>query len=77
VRHDRSQRKKGPRHADPTPQEISARAADMQAKHMASRLAEPPRTYRSVREMMLFRVERSHELKDDSLEEPLDNCGDA
>jgi hypothetical protein len=76
VRHDRSQRKKGKRHADPTPQEIAARAAEMRARHMANRLAEPPRTYRTVTETVLFRVERSHELKNDPLEELLDNFGD-
>jgi hypothetical protein len=76
VRHDRSKRKKGPRHGDPTPKEIAARAAEMRAKHMASRLAEPPKTYRTFTEMVLFRVERSHELKNDLLEELLDNFGD-
>jgi hypothetical protein len=76
VRHDRSQRKKGKRHADPTPQEISARAAEMRAKHIATRMAEPPRTYRTVTETVMFRVERSREMRNDPLEELLDNCGD-
>ena len=48
----------------------------MRAKHMENRLAEPPRTYRTATEMVLFRVERSHELKNDPLEELLDNFGD-
>ena len=76
VRHDRSQRKKGKRHADPTPDEISARAAEMRAKHMAARMAEPPRAYRTVTETVMFRVERSHDLRNDPLEELLDNFGD-
>jgi len=76
VRHDRSKRKKGKRHADPTPKEISARTAEMRAKHMATRMAEPPRTYRTVRETVMFRVERSREMRNDPLEELLDNCGD-
>ncbi len=76
VRHDRSQRKKGKRHADPTPKEIFARTAEMRAKHMATRMAEPPRTYRTFRETVMFRVERSREMRNDPLEELLDNCGD-
>ncbi len=76
VRHDRSQRKKGKRHADPTPKEIFARTAEMRAKHMATRMAEPPRTYRTFRESVMFRVERSREMRNDPLEELLDNCGD-
>lgn len=76
VRHDRSKRKKGKRHADPTPKEIFARTAEMRAKHMATRMAEPPRTYRTVRETVMFRVERSREMRNDPLEELLDNCGD-
>ena len=76
VRHDRSQRKKGKRHADPTPEEISARAAEMRAKHMAGRIAEPPRAYRTVTETLMFRVERFREMRSDPLEELLDNCGD-
>lgn len=77
VRHDRSQRKKGKRHADPTPKEIAARAAEMRAKHMANRRAEPPRTYRTVTETVIFRIERSREMRNDPLEELLDNCGDS
>ena len=77
VRHDRSQRKKGKRHADPTPKEIAARAAEMRAKHMAHRRAEPPRTYRTVTETVIFRIERSREMRNDPLEELLDNCGDS
>ena len=77
VRYDRSQRKKGKRHADPTPKEIAARAAEMRAKHMAHRRAEPPRTYRTVTETVIFRIERSREMRNDPLEELLDNCGDS
>ena len=77
VRHDRSKRKKGPRHGDPTPKEISSRAAEMRAKHMATRMAEPPRTYRTVTETVIFRIERSREMRNDPLEELLDNCGDS
>jgi hypothetical protein len=39
-------------------------------------LAEPPRAYRTVTETVMFRVERSHDLRNDPLEELLDNFGD-
>lgn len=77
LRLDRSKRKKGPRHADPTPEEIRQRCAEERAKHMQRRLAEPPnKTYqRSESDFVRFRLE-SYEIRDDALEQLMDNFGD-
>lgn len=77
LRLDRSLRKKGPRHADPTPAEIRQRCAELKAEHMRRRMAEPrDKTYqRSESDYVRFRLE-SHEMGDDALEQLLDNFGD-
>ena len=76
VRLDRSARKKGPRHADPTPGEIAAQCAEIRARHMDARRNEPVRAYRTATDMIQFRIERSQELQNDPLEELMDNFGD-
>lgn len=77
LRLNRSKRKKGPRHGDPTPDEIRQRCAEIRAQHMAQRLAEPEdRVYRrSETDFVRFRLETS-EIGDDALEQLLDNFGD-
>jgi len=77
LRLDRSKRKKGPRHGDPTPEEIRRRCAEIRAQHMAQRLAEPAdRVYRrSETDFVRFRFE-SAEIRDDDLEQLMDNFGD-
>jgi hypothetical protein len=77
LRLDRSLRKKGPRHADPTPAEIRQRCDELKAEHIRRRLAEPrDKTYqRSESDYVRFRLE-SHEMGDDALEQLLDNFGD-
>lgn len=76
LRLDRSQRKKGPRHSDPTPDEIAQRCAEIRAKHLEARRNEQPRTYRTVTEMVQFRLERSIAPESDPLEDLMDNFGD-
>lgn len=78
LRLDRSTRKKGPRHRDPTPEEIAAACAALREKHMAERRAEPAsRTYRtSETDLVSFRLQRSHEIRTDSLEQLIDDLGD-
>ena len=78
LRLDRSKRKKGPRHADPTPAEIRQRCAELRAKHLADRMAEPAdRTYRkSETDFVRFRLEPSTERGDDALERLMDDYGD-
>lgn len=76
LRLDRSQRKKGPRHGDPTPDEIAKRCAEIRAKHLEARRNESPRVYRTVTEMVQFRLERAIDVEGDPLEELLDNFGD-
>lgn len=78
LRLDRSTRKKGPRHKDPTPEEIAAACAALREKHLAERRAEPAsRVYRtSETDLISFRVQRSHEIRTDSLEQLIDDLGD-
>lgn len=76
LRLDRSLRKKGPRHADPTPDEIAKACAEIRARHLEARRNESPRAYRTTSEMIQFRLERSSELTDDPLESLLDNFDD-
>lgn len=78
LRLDRSTRKKGPRHSDPTPEEIAAACAALRAKHLAERRAEPAsRTYRTTEmDLISFRLQRSHEIRTDSLEQLIDDLGD-
>ena len=76
LRLDRSQRKKGPRHSDPTPEEIAQRCAEIRAKHLETRRNESPRIYRTASEMVQFRLERSIGPESDPLEELMDNFGD-
>lgn len=77
LRLDRRLRKKGPRHADPTPAEIRQRCAELRAEHIRRRMAEPrDKTYqRSESDYVRFRLE-SYEVRDDALEQLLDNFGD-
>ena len=77
LRLDRSKRKKGPRHRDPTPAEIAAACAALRAKHLADRAAEPTtRVYRSSpAELISFRFQRSQELLPDSVEQLIDDMG--
>jgi len=74
---DRSLRKKGKRHADPTPAEIAAQCAAMKAKHLKQRLHEPPRAYRTRLDMIQFRLERTVDIDRDPLEDWIDNAGRA
>lgn len=76
LRLDRRTRKKGPRHKDPTPQQIAAACAEIRARHMEMRRCEPERTYRKNDEYVRFRLERSSELSSDPLEDLIDNFGD-
>lgn len=77
LRLDRSKRRKGPRHGDPTPEEIRQRCAEIRAKHLAQRLAEPAdRVYRrSECDFVRFRFDAC-EHGDDPLEQLMDNFGD-
>lgn len=77
LRLDRRLRKKGKRHADPTPAEIAARCAAMRAKHLEQRLHEPPRAYRTRSDMIQFRLERTVDIDRDPLEDWIDNAGGA
>lgn len=78
LRLDRSTRKKGPRHRDPTPEEIAAACASLREKHLADRRAEPAtRSYRTTEiDLISFRLQRSHEICSDSLEQLIDDLGD-
>jgi hypothetical protein len=77
LRLDRSQRKKPKRHGDPTPEQIAAACAELRAKHIQQRMAEPEdRTYRSVHEFVRFKVEQSRDRRADPLEELMDNFAD-
>lgn len=76
LRHDRSLRKKGPRHRDPTAAEIAAACAALRAKHLEARRNEPPRVYRTESEHITFRVERASQIDSDPLEELLGNFDD-
>ena len=78
LRLDRSKRKKGPRHGDPTPDEIRQRCAALRAKHLADRLSEPAdKTYRKTEnDFIRFRLDAPQERGDDALEQLLDNFGD-
>ena len=76
LRLDRSLRKKGRRHADPTPEEIARACAEIRARHAETRRAEAPRTYRTVHEMVQFRIDRATSIDGDPLEELIDNFGD-
>lgn len=75
-RMDRSQRKKGPRHRDPTPDEIAAACAQYRAEHLEARRNEPDRQYRKSDEYVRFRFERSRDTPGDPLEDLIDNFGD-
>lgn len=76
LRLDRSKRRKGPRHKDPTPEEIAAACAAIRARHLEARRNEPDRVYRKHDEYVRFRVERASELSSDPLEDLIDNFGD-
>jgi len=78
LRLDRSKRKKGPRHGDPTPAEIRQRCAAIRAKHLADRLAEPAdKAYRKTEtDFVRFRLEQSPERGDDALERLMDDYCD-
>lgn len=76
LRLDRSKRKKGPRHADPTPAEIAKRCAEIRERHAEQRRNEPPRTYRTTHEMVAYRLERSVHIDNDPLEQLLDDFFD-
>ena len=78
LRLDRSKRKKGPRHADPTPAEIRQRCAELKAKHLADRLAEPAdKAYRKTEtDFIRFRFDAPQERGDDALERLMDDFGD-
>lgn len=76
LRLDRSQRKKGPRHKDPTPEDIAAACAAIRARHLEDRRNEPDRAYRKSDEYVRFRLERSAEIASDPLEDLIDNFGD-
>lgn len=76
LRLDRSQRRKGPRHKDPTPEEIATACAAIRVRHLEARRNEPDRVYRKSDEYVRFRVERASELSADPLEDLIDNFGD-
>ena len=74
LRLDRSKRKKGPRHGDPTPAEIRQQCAAIRAKHLADRLAEPAdKTYRkSEPDFIRYRFDAPQERGDDPIEGLID-----
>jgi hypothetical protein len=76
LRLDRSKRAKPPRHRDPTPEEISAACAALRAKHIEQRRNEPPRQYRSPDELVQYKLEHSRELRNDRLEQLIDDFAD-
>jgi hypothetical protein len=78
LRLDRAKRQKPPRQKDPTPQELAQRCAEVRARHLQQRLAEPAgRTYRkSEVEFVRFRLQERIEQQDDALERLIDDCGD-
>lgn len=73
LRLDRSKRRKGRRHADPTPKEIAAACAELRAKHLEQRRNEPDRCYRPGSQLMSFRVEGE---RDGIAENPLEQLID-
>jgi hypothetical protein len=76
LRLDRSQRRKGPRHRDPTPGEIAAACAELRAKHLEQRRSEPERCYRPGSRLMSFRVEEERGYKTtDPIEQLIDDMG--
>ena len=74
LRLDRSKRKKGPRHGDPTPAQIRQHCAAIRAKHLADRLAEPAdKAYRKTEtDFVRFRFYAPHERGDDPIEGLID-----
>lgn len=74
LRLDRSARKKGPRHKDPTPEQIAAACAEIRARHLEARRHEPDRPYRKNDEYVRFKIERSRDVHDDPLEQLIDDC---
>lgn len=76
LRLDRRLRKKGRRHADPTPDEIAQACAQIRARHLEARRNEPQRTYRTSCDIVQFRIEQTHSIDGDPLEDLLDNFGD-
>lgn len=77
LRLDRSKRKKGPRHRDPTPQEIAERCAEIRARHMQQRADEShDRCYRSHHDFVRFKLEQARDRPADPLEDLLDNYWD-
>jgi hypothetical protein len=74
LRLDRSKRKKGPRHGDPTPAEIRQQCAAIRAKHLADRLAEPAdKGYRkSEPDFIRYRFDAPQERGDDPIEGLID-----
>jgi len=77
LRLDRSKRKKGPRHGDPTPAEIRQRCAVLRAKHLDDRLHEPAgKVYRKTEtDFIRFRLDAPHERGDDPIEGLIDGMG--
>lgn len=77
LRLDRAQRKKPPRHRDPTPEEIAAACAEIRAKHLEQRRNEPDdRTYVSQREFVVYKLEHTRGRANDPLEQLLDSMGE-
>lgn len=77
LRLDRAQRKKPPRHRDPTPKEIAAACAEIRAKHLEQRRNEPDdRTYVSQREFVVYKLEHTRGRANDPLEQLLDSMGE-
>lgn len=76
LRLDRSQRRKGRRHPDPTPQEIAAICAELRAKHLEQRRNETVRCYRPGSSLMAFRLENERSgLAENPLEQLIDDMG--
>lgn len=74
LRLDRSKRRKPPRHRDPTPEEIAAACAEIRARHMAQRAAEPDdRTYTTRYERAAYKLDRARYRADDGLEQLIDD----
>lgn len=77
LRLDRAKRQKPPRQRDPTQREIAERCAEIRAKHLQQRLAEPEnRVYRKPGDLVLYKLEQARERNEDSLEQLLDDYGD-
>lgn len=76
LRLDRSQRKKPPRHADPTPDEIAQRCAEIRAQHMQARRDESSlRVYRRPFEYVIYKLERAAGSDGPELEQLIDDMG--